>query len=186
MKVFRLILPLALLAASGFAQDVRYNFDSATNFSNFKTYKWVDIKDGGQLNQLQDRQVKAAIDAELAKKGLTKVEGDADLVVGYQAAVNQEKQFTSYSSGFGPGWGYGPGWRGGYGGFDSSTTIGQTSTIHIGSIAFDMYDASKHLLVWRGEASKTLDVKAKPEKQQKNLAKAVAKMLKNYPPPVKK
>ena len=35
-------------------------------------------------------------------------------------------------------------------------------------------------------ASKTLDENAKPEKQQKNLAKAVAKLLKNYPPPVKK
>jgi hypothetical protein len=41
-------------------------------------------------------------------------------------------------------------------------------------------------LVWRGLASKTLDPKAKPEKQQKNLAKAVKKLLKNYPPPAKK
>jgi hypothetical protein len=35
-------------------------------------------------------------------------------------------------------------------------------------------------------ASKTLDQKAKPDKQEKNLKKAVAKLLKNYPPPVKK
>jgi hypothetical protein len=34
-------------------------------------------------------------------------------------------------------------------------------------------------------ASKTLDAKAKPEKQQKNLAKAVKKLLKNYPPVAK-
>jgi hypothetical protein len=40
--------------------------------------------------------------------------------------------------------------------------------------------------VWRCAASKTLDQKAKPEKQQKNLTKAVAKMLKNYPPTEKK
>ena len=45
-----------------------------------------------------------------------------------------------------------------------------------------MYHASAKSLVWRGTATKTLDPKAKPEKQQKNLAKAVAKMLKNYPP----
>ena len=37
-------------------------------------------------------------------------------------------------------------------------------------------------LVWRGRASKTLDTKAKPEKQQKNLQKAMAKLLKNFPP----
>jgi hypothetical protein len=40
--------------------------------------------------------------------------------------------------------------------------------------------------VWRGSASKTLDPKAKPEKRQKNLGKAMAKMFKNYPPPAKK
>ena len=61
-------------------------------------------------------------------------------------------------------------------------TTGTTSTIYIGQLALDMYQASAKSLVWRGTATKTLDPKAKPEKQQKNLAKAVAKMLKNYPP----
>ena len=45
-----------------------------------------------------------------------------------------------------------------------------------------MYDAAKKEMVWRGTASKTIDPKAKPEKQERNLAKAVEKLLKNYPP----
>jgi len=45
-----------------------------------------------------------------------------------------------------------------------------------------MYDSAKKELVWRGTASKTLDPKAKPDKQQKNIKKAVDKLLKNYPP----
>jgi hypothetical protein len=45
-----------------------------------------------------------------------------------------------------------------------------------------MYASMLKTLVWRGVASKTLDPKAKPEKQEKNLRKAVAKVLKNYPP----
>jgi hypothetical protein len=36
-------------------------------------------------------------------------------------------------------------------------------------------------LVWRGTASKTIDPEAKPQKQQKNLAKAVAKMPEELP-----
>jgi len=64
-------------------------------------------------------------------------------------------------------------------------TTGTTSTIFIGQLALDMYQVSSKQLVWRGVASKTLDTNAKPDKQQKNLAKAVAKLLKNYPPPVK-
>jgi hypothetical protein len=145
----------------------------------------VPIKDAAQVSDIVDKQIKTTLDAELVKKGLTKVENDpADLYIGYQAGVSQEKQFTSYSSD----WGYGGGWygRGWYGGGMSTTTTGQTSTIYIGQLAFDMYDVAKKQLVWRGLASKTLDQKAKPDKQQKNLTKAVAKLLKNYPPPVKK
>ena len=66
-----------------------------------------------------------------------------------------------------------------------STTTGSTSTIYIGQLALDMYDSTNRDLVWRGVASKTIDPKAKPEKQQKNLAKAIKKLLKNYPPVVK-
>ena len=64
-------------------------------------------------------------------------------------------------------------------------TTGSTTTIYVGQLALDMYATSPKALVWRGVASKTLDTKAKPEKQQKNLEKAVAKVLKNYPPKVK-
>ena len=62
-------------------------------------------------------------------------------------------------------------------------TTGQTSTIYVGQLALDMNDSKNHDLVWRGVASKTIDPKAKPDKQQKNLTKTVAKLLKNYPPP---
>ena len=179
------VVLVLLGAGAALAQDVRYNFDKETDFSKFKTYKWVPIKDAAKVSDLVDKQIKDALDAELATKGLTKVDGDdANLFIGYQPAVGEEKQFNSYSTG----WGYGPGWGGGWygGGMGSTTTTGTTSTIYKGQLALDMYDSAKHDLVWRGVVSKTIDPKAKPEKQQKNLAKAVTKLLKNYPPVVKK
>jgi hypothetical protein len=185
MKRFFVLSVISLLLAAGsLAQDVRYNFDKSADFSKFKTYKWVPIKDAAKVSDLVDKQIKDAVDAELATKGLTKVEGDdANLYIGYQAAVGEEKQFTSYSTGYG----YGPGWGGGwYGGMGTTTTSGSTSTIYKGQLDLDIYDSAGHVLVWRGLVSKTLDPKAKPEKQQKNLAKAVTKLLKNYPPPLKK
>jgi uncharacterized protein DUF4136 len=183
LAVLSLIM-LLLAPVMAVAQEVRYNFDKSADFSKFKTYKWVPIKDASEVSDLVDKQIKDALDAELATKGLTKVEGDdANLYIGYQPAVGEEKQFNSYSTG----WGYGPGWGGGwYGGMGSTTTTGSTSTIYKGQLALDMYDSTGHDLVWRGVGSKTIDPKAKPEKQQKNLAKAVKKLLKNYPPPVKK
>jgi len=183
MKLTHAILALPLLALSLPAQDVRYNFASGTDFSKFKTYKWALIKGADQLDQLTDQQLKSAFDAELAKKGLTKTEGDADLLIGYQASLSSEKQVTMYDSG----WGYGPGWgRGYYGGGGGGISTATTSTIPIGQIDVDIYEPAAKQLVWRGTATKTLDPKAKPEKRRKNMEKAAAKLLKNYPPPPKK
>jgi hypothetical protein len=179
------IVLLLFAVSSAIAQDVRYNFDKQANFSSFKTYKWVPIKDAPKINDIVEKMIVTTLDAELAKKGLTKVEtDDANLYIGFQTAVGQEKQFSSYSTdfGYGPGWGR-AGWYGG--GMGSTTTTGQTSTIYVGQLGVDMYAPAQKTLVWRGVASKTLDPKAKPDKQQKNLTKAVEKLLKNYPPPVK-
>src|SRR5437588_1750812 len=177
---------LLLAAVDELYQDVQNNVDNNADFSKITTYKPVTIKDAAKVNDLTDKQIIAAVDAELATKGLTKTSDDsANLYIGYQAGIGQEKQFTSFSSD----WGYGGGWYrgGGYGGMGGmSTTTGQTSTIYVGQLALDMYDSAHHDLVWRGLGSKTIDQKAKPEKQQKNLTKTVTKMLKNYPPPIKK
>jgi len=181
-KIYSLWIFWTLLATSAAtAQDVRYNFDKDTDFSRFKTYKWVALKDAAKVDDLRDKQIKQVVDSELATKGLQKVDGDsADLFVGYQAGIGQEKEFTSYNTN----WGYGGGWyRGGwYGPGGSSTTTGQTSTIYKGQLVVDMYDSANHDLVWRGLATKTIDEDAKPDKQEKNLSKTVKKLLKNYPP----
>jgi len=179
---------LLVVASSAYAQDIKYNFDKQANFAAFKTYKWVPIQGAQKINDLVDKQIKTAIDLELATKGLTRTEADtADLYIGYQAAIDTEKQYSSFTSGS-AGWGYGPGWYGAgwYGGGGMQTTTGQTTTIYVGQIAVDMYSTAAKALIWRGTATKTLDHKAKPEKQEKNLAKAMTKLFKNYPPPVEK
>src|SRR5215471_9707195 len=177
---FLALAVLQISAYSATAQDVRYNFDKDTDFSRFKTYRWVELKDAAKVDTLREKNIRESIDAQLAEKGLTKTDADsADLLVGYQAGVGTEKQFTSYNTD----WGYGGGWyRGGWYGGPAGTTTGQTSTIYTGQLALDMYDSKNHDLVWRGVVSKTIDPEAKPEKQEKNLNKAVAKLLKNYPP----
>jgi len=176
------LLLFAFGASRAGAQDVRYDFDKDKDFSKYKTYKWVPIKGADQPDGLTAKRITDAVDAELATKGLTKTDSDnADLYVGYQTAVGTEKQYTSYNTG----WSYGPGWGAGwygYGGMNTSTTYGSTSTVYIGQLDLSMYDPAAKQLVWRGVASKTLDPKAKPEKKDKNVVKAVQKLLKKYPP----
>lgn len=152
------------------AQDVTYNFMPGTDFSKFHTYKWVNIEGGAHPNQIVDAQIKQSIDSQLASKGLTKTDSEnADLNVGYQVAVDKEKQWNAYGTGGGIRWG---------GGMGTATQ----STINVGTLVLDMYDPSTKQLVWSGKATKTINPSSNQEKNQKNLNKAMAKLLKNYPP----
>jgi Domain of unknown function (DUF4136) len=176
-----------LTASAAVAQDVRFHFDANADFSKFKTYKWVSIKDAANKDPVKvddalDKPIRDAVDAELSKKGLTKTEADtADLYIGYLAGIGTDIQFSSFNTG----WGYGQGWSGGgwYKGGGGMSTGPNSYGIYPSALALDMNDSQNHALVWRGLASKTLDPNANPDKQHKNLEKAVAKLLKNYPPP---
>jgi hypothetical protein len=159
---------------------------AGTDFSKYKTYRWVKLENVQYPAQLVDEQIVRAIDAQLSARGLSRVEsGNSDLLVVYQAAINQERQWNAYSTGDGY-WGYG-GWGGwgGYGGMATTTTTATSSTINIGTLNLDFYDVALKKQVWRGEATKTLDPPKDPNKLQKRIDKGIAKLLKNFPPPPK-
>jgi len=59
-KTIRITLAAHVLAAIASAQDVTYNFDAAARFSDFKTYKWVEIPGGVKLDDLLSRQLDSA------------------------------------------------------------------------------------------------------------------------------
>jgi hypothetical protein len=149
-----------LMVCSGLSQNVDFRFDKSADFSKFKTYKWwVTPKKGAPIDNLTDEQIKATVDAALAQKGLNKVDTDtADLLIDYQT----REQITENAP---------------------RVADQQVETVYEGDLAIDMYTPANHNLVWRGVASKALDPNAKPEKRQKNLTKAVAKLMANYPPP---
>ena len=50
------VATILLLASAAIGQDVRYNFDKSADFSKFKTYKWVPLKDAAKPNDLICRQ----------------------------------------------------------------------------------------------------------------------------------
>jgi hypothetical protein len=179
MSKFRLF---CITTGSALCQDVRYNFDNTANFSRFNTYKWITLKSEAPIDKLTDEQIKVALDAGLVRKGLTKVDTDsADLFIGYQTTEHVDEKFAGYGSG----WNVGPGWAAGGGLGTTEGTGGKPWMLYKGELAVDMYDPANQHLIWRGVASKSLDPKAPAEKRQKNLDKAVSKLMKDYPPPTK-
>jgi hypothetical protein len=192
MKITNFVTRVALVAfvltaaaEAGFGQKVRYNFMPGTDFAKYRTYRWVRVEKADYPNEIIDAQITRSIDAQLGQKGLSKIESEgADLLITYQAAISQEKEWNAYSYGgdyWGGGWGWG-GWRGGYWGGGPSTTTSTTRTINIGTLRLDFYDREKKQMVWRGEATKTLDPPKEAHKLQKKIDNAMKKLLKNYPP----
>ena len=161
---------LLLITSSALSKDVDFRFDNTADFSKFKTYKWITLEKIAPIEGLTDEQIKAAVDAALVRKGLTKVDGEtADLLIGYQTKEKSQPQY--------------PGIDPDSGVRTPFPTTTSKSTSFEGQLAIEMYDPANHHLIWRGVATKTVYRKAEPEKRQKNLNKAVAKLMENYPPP---
>src|SRR5215471_19372548 len=173
--LLRVALVLGSAASLAAAQEVTYNFDRDTNFCKFISYKWVDIKSVQQVDYLTKQQIAIVIDAELAKKGLSKTDSDyADLYVGYQTALSRQTPWMAYRDG----WGYGPGWGGGLAKMSESS-------IHAGQLDLDIYAATEKKLVWRGAVSNAVDLTRNLDTSEKQIQKSVEKLLKNYPPNTK-
>jgi Domain of unknown function (DUF4136) len=128
----------------------------------------VDLTENVHPNQIVSQEIKQAIDNQLTAKGLMKADGEnADLYVGYQCSIDQERRWNSFGMG-GLRWG-------------SMGTL-TSSTIDNGTLVVDMYDPATKQLIWTGRASKTLNPSGNQEKDMERLNKAMAKLLKNYPP----
>ena len=132
------------------------------------------IPGGAVPDQLIDQAIKRASEEQLALRGLTKVENNADLYIGYQVVINLEKSVSLWGTRDEPGLIDG--------GWGTRSVQGQTSTIPVGILLMDLYDVGRKQLVWRGDAVKTIDLKKDPDKNYKNLQKVMAKLFKNYPP----
>src|SRR5712675_2355190 len=169
---FGLIGLMFLFAGVASAQQVKTDYDRGTNFAQYKTYSWENVKTKDPLDA--DR-IKNPFNAALAAKGWTQVDSGGDVsIVAMEITHNQQTLNTLYD-GFGGGWG----WRRfGGGGFGEATTT--TETYKVGTLVVDLFDTKTKKLLWRGTSSDTLSNNS--EKNIKNLDKGVEKLFKQFPP----
>lgn len=148
-------LAAATLAAAGLAgcatgPDVRVNVDPATDFTRYKTFAFVKPlgTDRAGYQTIVSQHLKAAAQRELEARGLTLDERSPQLLVNFNAALNQRVRVASYPAmGFGY-YGY-YGYRYGlYGGWP--LYYNDVYTYQEGTVNVDLVDASRKQLVWEG------------------------------------
>jgi hypothetical protein len=179
MKIKSSLLRIAVAAVAAlmvtgmaFGQTVNYNYDRGTDFTKFKTYKWVPITGAQHPNQITDGNITSIIDGILAGKGFVKKDADpVDLFVGYGTTIQDQQMITGFGGG---------GFR--FGGMG----MAETQTIQNGTILVDIYNTAGKLLVWRATATESLDPSSDPNKNYSKLKSALTKLMKNFPPPKSK
>lgn len=168
-----LIVTLAL-ASAAHAQKIKVEYDKSIDFSKFKTYA-IDPAENAARPMLR-LAIQAAVQDDLGKRGLTKVDSNPDLYVQMYGATDSDMSVNYmdpiYGSGIPP-LNYGitmwhsiPG---------SVTTV----VVHKGELVLDVIDARQKKLIWRGIAKQNLSNQR--DKLLEQVHTAVEKLLQQYP-----
>ena len=172
MRLTRITLGLAmatLVATSALAQKITTESAPKASFASYKTFMW--IKEPKVGDPLLKQRIIDDVTAQLRAKGWQPVSQGADVAVAAHVSTQTGQTLNTFYDGFGGGWRWG-------GGFGSATTT--VNTYEEGTLIVDLFDAKTQEAVWRGTA--TQDVSSNPEKQSKNIDKAVQKLFSKFPP----
>lgn len=156
IQTIAVFVTLAVSLTATSHQNAPFRIDPSTDFSKFKTYAWDQSKNTDRVTNQADAQVRDALEAELARKGLTKTDSDAaQLLICYHSnfGTEQIRRYTIYEGEASYAW-----------------------TMKTAQVAVDMIDSSTKKLIWHNTAD--LNPKAKPQ----HIEKAVSNLLRNYPP----
>jgi hypothetical protein len=180
------LFPLALVALAGCTPyTVRYDYDSRANYAAYKTFDWYAAsskaqgKSDGVANPIMDRRVRAAVERELAAKGMKlQKDGEPDVLVTYYPVYRRGTVYTTTT--LGTGWGWWRPW-----GYGVGTQFTEARSYREGSIILEVVENKTNQLIWQAVAEGALTGLDDPEDAEAQVAQAVQKMLSRFPPPAK-
>ena len=175
------IYPLIVASATySFCQKVRVGYDKGAAFVNFRTYTWA-APTMPTTRPLLYASIVGTIDHELKAKGLTRTERDGDLVLtpagGMEFGLN-----VAVGTPILPTYGGAPPT------IDATMWTGAGGPSNLmapyvpeGTLALTFVDRTSNKVVWSGTVSEKLDIENK-KKSLELVDKAIAKLLKQFPP----
>ena len=171
MRFFKITV-LSLLIVSCAPIRVNYDYDSATNFNNYKAYQYyADMNTG--LSELDTNRLLDALDAKMTKKGYS-ISKTPDFFIDIKSRSYQEGPKSTVGIGMG-------GTSGNVGGGVSvGIPVGEG---HVNrEITIDFVDHSKNKYFWQAVSESSYNPDASPEVRDNMLKAIVDKVLSQYPP----
>lgn len=177
---------LLLLTVCGYAtasaEKIRVHYDKTLDFTKFKTYGWAPH--GAVARPMLALDFVGAVEDELNKRGLHRVEANPDLIIAFYGATDTEISMTSKNPLYNATGGIPP--------FDPSMTSpgnslywdgyygNNTVVVHPGQLVIDLIDFKNKKLVWRAFAAEAISPN-NPDKLMSEVNSTITKMFKEYP-----
>ena len=186
---FKLVLSAVLITCTYATVNAQANsdYDKTIDFTKYSTYSFAGWQDNSDqlLNDIDKNRILTAFKQEFTARNMTLVTANADVVVTLYFVINNKTSTTAYTD-YNRGMGYGRvgmrrGWGMGVGGvgMGSATTTYSENDYQVGTMVVDVYDGGTKKLAWQGTYQKTITTNTK--KREKNIPKAVKKLMKEYP-----
>ena len=173
IKMFFVLFFMGFTVSCSTTYDVTYDYDPQANFSDLKTFDWMQVPEKAGINSLVVQRVKNAVNAELKAKGLMMTSNNPDFLIAEHLGKKDQVQVTD--------WGYGYGRRGYRGGHRGTGGV-SVYQYEEGFLILDFVDAKSKKLIWRGSVKAEVQNVDTPEKREKRINAAVKEILKKYPP----
>ncbi|MCL7943832.1 DUF4136 domain-containing protein [Marinobacter sp. ATCH36] len=174
MRIF--LVSLLVLALTGCASNVVTDYDSGTVFGNYASWAFAPQGDGESFTSLDGGRIERAVERELNRKSMRKVEqNEADLLVAWQIVEEERLERTGVGLGFGFGTGN-FGW-----GLASAPPVRE---IEEGKLVVELVDTDTDRVVWRAASRRYLNENQSSESRRKLIDEIVADMFEKYPPGV--
>ena len=170
MKLLLFLITVVTLLSCG--ATVSYDYDTQTNFSEYKTYDFFPNISSG-LSNLDNIRIMKATDSVLQSRGFEKSDSPQFLINFFA------KEFISQSNttiGFGVGGG------GHHGGVGVSGGVPVGGDIINQKLTFDFIDEKEDKLFWQAVANDELKVKANSSQKDIYYFELISKILRGFPP----
>lgn len=179
-------LIITLLSACAIKPPTTSDYDTNFDFSQLKTYAWIEAKEGEKVSTLDNKRQANAIETMLNRKGFNKVSvADADFLLKTHTVTDKKVDVDRFYST----WGYHPFYHPNvvyphWGGWPhNSTTIYRERKI--GTLVLDIVDPKKKQVIWRGTVAKPLGIyKNRTPEERASIALSNAEHMLNTFPPV--
>lgn len=168
MKNLKFLFVLFLFTSCGSA--VYYDYESATNFNDYKSYNYFDGMKTG-LSELDSKRLMKAMDDKLSTMGLTKSE-NPDFYIDIISRDIQSRTNSNVGVGVGGGRGFG--------GVSVGIPVGQNKLTR--EIIIEFVDETKTGMFWQAVSENKYSANATPEKREEQFVTIVEKVFSAYPP----